>query len=93
MYEDTLSYQKDHKTDLLALTIYLLTNIKIIYLLYCISKKEKIDFYDLKTYGFTPHMLETLQVLIDNGNMENDIQKENKLENTLAMHAKGEDIL
>ena len=67
--------------------------IKIIYLLYCISKMEKIDFYDLKTYGFTPHMLETLQVLIDNGNIENDIQMENILENTLAMLAKSEDIL
>ena len=35
------------------------------YLLFCKSKKEKIDFYDLKTYGFMPYMLETLQVLIN----------------------------
>lgn len=67
--------------------------IKIIYLLYCISKIEKIDVNEWKNYGFTPRMLETLQVLIDNGNMENDLQMENILEDTLAMLAKSEDIL
>ena len=38
-------------------------------------------------------MLEALQVLIDNGNMENDLQMENIREDTLAMLAKSEDIL
>lgn len=67
--------------------------IKIIYLLYCISKIEKIDLDELKNYGFTPRMLRTLQLLIENGNMENDLQMENILYNTLAMLVKSEDIL
>lgn len=67
--------------------------IKIIYLLYCISKIEKINVYELRSYGFTPRMLETLLLLIENGNMENDLQMEKILYNTLAMLVKSEDIL
>lgn len=67
--------------------------IKIIFLLYCISKIEKINIYELKNYGFTPRMLRTLQLLIENGSMEDDLQMENILYNTLAMLVKSEDIL
>ena len=67
--------------------------IKIIFLLYCISKIEKINVYELKNYGFTSRMLRTLQLLIENSNMESDLQMENVLYNTLAMLVKSEYIL
>lgn len=38
-------------------------------------------------------MLRALKVLIDNGDLNNDSQMENILNNTLAMLAKSEDIL
>lgn len=67
--------------------------IKIIYLLYCISRVEKIDINGLLNDGFTPRMLRALELLIDYGDMENDQEMENILSNTLAMLAKYEDIM
>lgn len=67
--------------------------IRIIYLLYCIGKIEKLDINRLLIDGFTPRMLSALELLIDNGDMETDQQMENIVNNTLAMLAKYEDII
>ena len=67
--------------------------IRIIYLLYCINKTEKIDIDRLKDDGFTTRMVRGLKKLIDNGDMETDQQMENIVSNTYAMLAKYEDIM
>lgn len=67
--------------------------IRIIYLLYCISKIEKLDIDGLEADGFTTRMVRALKILIDNGDMETDQQMENIVNNTLAMLAKYEDIM
>lgn len=67
--------------------------IRIIYMLYCISKIGRIDIDGLEADGFTTRMVRALKILIDNGDMETDQQMENMLNNTLAMLAKYEDIM
>lgn len=67
--------------------------IRIIYLLYCISKIERIDIDGLEADGFTTRMVRALKILIDNGDMETAQQMENIVNNTLAMSAKYEDIM
>ena len=66
--------------------------IRIIYLLYCVSKIVKINTKELREKGFTNRMIETLQVVIENGKMENDQQMEEIRDDTLAMLVKSEDI-
>jgi len=67
--------------------------IRIIYLLYCINKIEKLDIDGLKDDGFTNRMVRALKVLADNGDMETDQQMENIVNNTYAMLAKYEDVI
>ena len=67
--------------------------IRLIYLMYCISKVEKVNVDGLKEDGFTNRMVRGLKALIDNGDMETDQQMEKILGNTYAMLAKYEDIM
>lgn len=70
--------------------------IKIIYLLYCISRArrlKRIKIEELREDGFTQRMLVVLKVLMENGKLSNDCQLDNVIHDTFAMLVKYEDIL
>lgn len=66
--------------------------IRIIYVLYYMSKFNKPDMAELEKEGFPFGMLWVLGILMDNGRMENNEQMEAILNNTMAMLVKNEDI-
>lgn len=66
--------------------------IRIIYMLYRMSKLTRIDIHTLEACGFHYRMLRALGILMENGEMKEDAQMEKIRSNTLVMLVKSEDI-